>query len=105
MQNPREAGALVSPASDAQASTPKPCSAQLLRLPRRLLRKITVEPVAGGWRATIVGFDALFWSGAASRTFSSRHMAVEAAKAASRECGLPVVTVETLAPPDGPMAA
>jgi hypothetical protein len=31
-------------------------------------------------------------------------MALEAAKAASRQCGLPVIVLETLAP-DGPIAA
>jgi hypothetical protein len=40
-----------------------------------------------------------------SRTFSTRHMAIEAAKAASRQCGLPVILLETLTPPDGPIAA
>lgn len=75
---------------------------QLGRLPRRLLRKIVVEPAGGGWQARIIGFDARFWNGASSRTFNSRGLALEAAKAASRQTGLPVITVETLAPSELP---
>jgi hypothetical protein len=78
--------------------------AQLARLPRRLFRKLIIEQVADGWRARIVGFDAR-WNGAASRIFTSRHMAMEAAKAASRQTGLPVITAETLSAPDEPRAA
>jgi hypothetical protein len=69
-----------------------------------LLRKIAVEPAGEGWRARIVGFDAR-WNGAASRIFSTRHMAVAAAKAASRQTGLPLICAETLTAPDAPSAA
>lgn len=99
-QKPRAVGAR---APDVQLGgepvnpTPKPPAPQPARLLRRLLRKITVEPTGDGWRARIVG--------SMSRTFSTRHMAIEAAKAASRQCGLPVIVLETLTPPDGPMAA
>lgn len=79
---------------------------QLIALPRNLLRKIAVERTDEGWRARIIGFDPTFWTNSVSRTYSTRHMALEAAKAASRACGLPVVAVETIAGPDGPdMAA
>jgi hypothetical protein len=63
-----------------------------------------VEPAGEGWRARIVGFDAR-WNGAASRIFSSKHMATEAAKAASHQCGLPLIVVDTLTAPDAPSAA
>jgi hypothetical protein len=78
--------------------------AQLARLPRRLFRKLIVEQTAEGWRARILGFGP-HWSGAASRTFSTRHMAVAAAKAASRQTGLPLICAETLTAPDAPSAA
>jgi hypothetical protein len=83
-----------------QSGTP-----QLAQLPRRLFRKIVVEPTEGGWRARIVGFDARFRNDAVSSTFASRALAIQAAKTASRVCGLPVITAETLAAPDGPRAA
>jgi hypothetical protein len=107
-QKPRARGARASevdPAGRHRSLTAPIADAQLARLPRRLLRKITVEPADGGWRARIVGFDAAFWSGATSRTFSTRRMAIEAAKAASRQCGLPVIVTETLTGADGPIAA
>jgi hypothetical protein len=107
-QKPRASGAR---APDVQLGgergnpTPERSQSQLVQLPRRILRKIVVEPTDGGWRAKIVGFSGQFWSGAASSVFRTRHMALEAAKAASRECGLPVVTIETIAPSDPDLAA
>jgi hypothetical protein len=74
-------------------------------LPRRIFRKLVVEPTDGGWLVRAVGFDARFWTKSTSRVFSSRHMALEAARAASRKYGLPLITVESLSSPDGPMAA
>jgi hypothetical protein len=104
-RQPRADGSECSAATNAPSCTTNTADPpQPGRLPRRLLRKIVVEPVGEGWRARIVGFDAR-WNGGASRTFASRHMAVEAAKAASRQTGLPVVTIETITAPDGPRAA
>lgn len=91
--------ALGIPASRAAA----PVSRIVACLPRRLFRKIVVEPALDGWRARVVGFDARFWTGGVSHTFNSRYLALEAARAASRITGLPVIAVETLAssePPD-----
>jgi hypothetical protein len=78
--------------------------AQLARLQRRLFRKLIIEQVADGWRTQILGFDPR-WNGATSRVFASRHMALQAARAASRQTGLPVVTIETATAPDAPSAA
>lgn len=73
-------------------------TARVVAFPRHVLRKIVVEPTREGyWQARIIGFDARFWNGATSRAFTSRYMALEAAKAASRETGLPVITAETFA--------
>jgi hypothetical protein len=71
---------------------------------RHLLRKIGIVWTPEGWRAAVIGFDRR-WSGSISRAFNSRHMALAAAKAASQQCGLPVIVVETLTAPDGPAAA
>lgn len=104
-QNPRAGGARgseVDPAGRHRNPTAAPCEAQPTLLPRCLFRKIIVEQTCEGWRARIVGFDAKFWNGATSSTFKSRRLAVAAANAASRQCGLPVVTVETLTAADGP---
>jgi hypothetical protein len=97
-------GATVIRQADDCDPTPEPSQSQLARLPRRLFRKLIVEPAGEGWRARIVGFDAR-WNGATSRVFASRHMALQAARAASRQTGLPVVTIETATAPDGPRAA
>lgn len=80
-------------------------TAQLGRLPRRLLRKIVVERSSGGWVARIVGFDARFFSKATSPEYPTRAEAVRAAEATSRICGLPVVTAESLVAAGGPEAA
>jgi hypothetical protein len=84
--------------------TENPSEPQLSHLPRRLFRKLIIEQVADGWRTRILGFDPR-WNGATSRTFTSRHMAIESAKAASRQTGLPLICAETLTAPDGPAAA
>jgi hypothetical protein len=98
-------GAIIRRQADTRDPSQNLWTPQLARLPRHLFRKIVVEPAADGWRARIVGFDARFWNGATSHTFTSRHMALEAARVASRECGLPVVTTETLASSDPDLAA
>lgn len=71
-------------------------------LPRRLFRKIVVEPSPGGWRVRAVGFDARFFVQSDSPEFATREAAVAAAKAASRTCGIPAVTIETLTASSGP---
>ena len=71
-------------------------TAQLARLQRRLFRKIIVERSARGWVARFVGFDARFFSRAKSPEYPTRAEAFRAAEAASRICGLPVVTAESL---------
>jgi hypothetical protein len=72
------------------------------RLPRRLFRKIIVERWAGGWRARIVGFDGRFYSPATSSEYPTRAEAIEVAAKASRACGLPVITCDSLAADSGP---
>lgn len=102
-RSPREGGgSRVHLAGDTEASTDNPASAQLVRLPRRLFRKIVVEPVPCGWRARFVGFDPRFYSEAMSLEYPTRREALETALNASRATGLPVITVETLAPDPGP---
>jgi hypothetical protein len=104
MQQEPHVGAPGSRGGEPEHPTANHYEPQLSHLPRRLFRKLIVEPAGEGWRARIVGFDAR-WNGAASRIFSSKYMATEAAKAASQQCGLPVIAVETLTAPDGPRAA
>lgn len=105
MRNPRPDGPRapgVRRHAEPPSPTSPPTSAQLARLPRRLLRKIVIEPSPGGWRCRIVGFDPRFHSDKASGEYLTRASALEAAHAASRHCGLPVVTIETFDPDRGP---
>jgi len=105
MRNPAQGGASDALAGDSRNPTPKLDQPQLARLPRTIFRKLAVRPTAEGWVVEVVGYDPKFWDGATSRAFSSRFMALEAAKAESRRTGLPLVAIETLTPPDGPIAA
>ena len=75
---------------------------EIERLPRRVLRKIVVQPHGSGWIAMIVGFNARFFTPAVSREFATREQAVHAALRKSRQTGLPVITVETLTGSCGP---
>ena len=91
-------GELPEPNPNARKSQP-------VSLPRRVFRKIALEPVPGGWRARMVGFDGRFLGCAPSPVYSTHHMAMEAAKTMSRQTGLPIITIETLTDPGGPEAA
>jgi hypothetical protein len=77
----------------------------VLPMPRRLFRKIVVEPSQNGWRARVVGFDPRFYSSKLSREYRTRAEALSAAHRAGRAWGLPVVAVETLTNPGGPERA
>lgn len=77
-------------------------STTVLQLPRRLFRKIAIEPTPEGWCVHVVGFDPRFYSNFNTQMFASRHEAQCAAEALGRRRGLPVITIETLAGCDGP---
>ena len=81
-------------------------SAVVISLPRRVFRKIVIEPTPGGWVARIVGFDPRFrCPPSSSREFPSREMALRVARATGEATGLPVIAVETLARACGPDTA
>lgn len=77
-------------------------TASLVNFPRRILRKIVVQPYGRGWVAMIVGFDPRFFTPVVSRQFRTREEALRAAQSKGRKTGLPVITVETLTASSGP---
>ena len=80
-------------------------TAAVIPLPRRIFRKIVIEQTPGGWVARIVGFDPRFHCPPhSSRAFLTREMALRCARATGQTCGLPLITVETLASACGPDA-
>lgn len=86
--------------SEPSGTSPEACAIQ--RLPRRILRKIVVQPYGSGWVAMIVGFDPRFFTPIISPEVSSRGEALRCAEALARQTGLPLITVETLTVRSGP---
>lgn len=106
MRNPRDAaGASASLPCDTEASTERPAGAQIVCLPRRLLRKIVVQRYSTGWFAMVVGFDPRFFTPVVSQAFDTRLEAMTAAVSMQAETGLPIIAIETLAGGDPERAA
>lgn len=72
------------------------------RLPRRIVRKIVIQPARGSWFAMVVGFDPRFFTPVVSQQFVSREAAMAEALRLGRKTGLPVITAETLTERNGP---